>query len=256
MSSPWNPENAVTEIVPDVFFVQDVSANWVFITSPTGVALIDTGYPASRDRLRQSLQFAGYDFDDVVAVLITHAHTDHIGSAAFLAEHYNVPVMAAAEEIPHLRRDVLYQVGVKDVLPQAWRPRMISWSIHAIKSGAFTPVGVAAKHIQTLTIGEPVDVPGHPIPILVPGHTPGSTAYYLPQRKVMVVGDAFVTGHPLSAKTGPQMLNHVFQHNAGLALRSLSQLNGYNVETYLPGHGPAGQGPFNAALDTAGGDRG
>lgn len=252
MPSLWNPEDSITEVRPGVFFVQDESANWVFITEHGRVTLIDTGYPASRDRLRTSLRFAGYGFDDIVALLITHAHTDHIGSAAFLTEHYNVPVMASPEEIPHLCRDVLYQVGVKDVLPHVWRPRMISWAVHAVRAGAFDPVSVERKNIQPLKLGQPVDVPGHPIPLLIPGHTPGNTVFYLAERKIMIVGDSFVTGHPLSTTTGPQMLHSVFQHDTALARKSLALLRGYEADVYLPGHGPAGYGSFPAAVECAG----
>lgn len=250
----WAVRTAVSEIAPGVFFVQGPSVNWVFIVENGRVTLIDTGYPADRERLRSSLEYIGFDFDDIVALLITHAHTDHIGSAAYLAADYHVPVMLPEAEVPHLTRETLHQVGLADAAPHLWRPRVFAWAIHAIRSGAFAPVAVEKP--TPVGLGEPLDIPGHPIPILVPGHTPGSAAYYLPDHKVMVVGDAFVTGHPTAAERGPQMLHPMFHHDLPLARRSLSALAGFEVTTYLPGHGAAGRGEFAAAIAAAAADAG
>jgi glyoxylase-like metal-dependent hydrolase (beta-lactamase superfamily II) len=58
----------------------------------------------------------------VTAVLVAHAHNDHIGSAERLPSQYGVPVLMHDEEVPHTRRDHLDQVSEGQVLTQAWRP--------------------------------------------------------------------------------------------------------------------------------------
>ncbi len=59
----------------------------------------------------------------------------------------------------------------------------------------------------------PLDVPGRPVPVVTPGHTSGHTCYHLPDAGVLITGDALVTGHPIVARTGPQMVAPMFQHD-------------------------------------------
>jgi glyoxylase-like metal-dependent hydrolase (beta-lactamase superfamily II) len=45
------------------------------------VALVDTGCPGDREKVLASLTAVGSSPEAVAAVLITHAHNDHLGSA-------------------------------------------------------------------------------------------------------------------------------------------------------------------------------
>lgn len=45
-----------------------------------GLVLIGTGYPDLTDQIEDNLASAGFDWDDIAAVLFTHQDTDHTGS--------------------------------------------------------------------------------------------------------------------------------------------------------------------------------
>ena len=70
------------------------------------------------------------------------------------------------------------------------------------------------------------------------GHTPGHLAYWLPAHRVLVTGDAMVTGHPTSTITGPQLLHRMFDFDHVAAQSSMSNLMDQPFGTILPGHGP------------------
>jgi glyoxylase-like metal-dependent hydrolase (beta-lactamase superfamily II) len=48
--------------------------------------LIDAGYPGDRDDVLDSLRHLGYLPGDVRAILLTHAHIDHLASAIWFAK--------------------------------------------------------------------------------------------------------------------------------------------------------------------------
>jgi glyoxylase-like metal-dependent hydrolase (beta-lactamase superfamily II) len=105
-----------------------------------------------------------------------------------------------------------------------------------MKNGGLSNVAVA--EVAVIPDGAEFAAPVPMVPIVVPGHTTGHTAYYLPSVGALVTGDALVTGHPLSTRTGPQMLADMFHHDVDLARRSLSALIASEAVTILPGHGP------------------
>jgi glyoxylase-like metal-dependent hydrolase (beta-lactamase superfamily II) len=243
---PWAAADRVHEVRPNVFFVEGPASNWVILTGPGDVALIDTGYPADRHLLEESIRYASHAPEDVKSIFVTHGHSDHIGSAEHYRRTYGSTIHAFTGEVPNVTRTEQHQVGLKDVLPHFWKWRVAAWTLHAFRSGGLTDVAV--KQVKSIEPGRQLDAPGHPIPVIVPGHTPGHTCYYLPETKIMVLGDAFVTGHPTSAKSGPQMLHPIFHSDAGLASASLSALAKFDIDLYLPGHGPVGDGSIRVPL--------
>lgn len=91
------------------------------------------------------LETVGLNARSVTAVLVTHAHNDHIGAAEHLRAGYGVPVLMHRDEVPHARRDFLDQVSVGQVLGQAWRPGVLLWAVHALRAGGTTHVPVPSR---------------------------------------------------------------------------------------------------------------
>ncbi|WP_439145011.1 MBL fold metallo-hydrolase [Streptomyces barkulensis] len=108
------------------------------------VTLVDTGCPKDRELLLASLHAVGADPSAVAAVLVTHAHSDHICSAEYLRTRYGIPVLAHREEVPHARRDFLQQVSVGRIAAGAWRPGVLPWAVRALRSGGKRVAGVRA----------------------------------------------------------------------------------------------------------------
>ncbi|MET8564535.1 MBL fold metallo-hydrolase [Streptomyces flaveolus] len=232
-----------------VYLVTGSNTNWVIVKEGDSATLIDTGYPGDHEKVLASLAHVGLEPEDVTAVLVTHAHTDHIGSAERLRSAHGTPILMHAEEVPHARREFLQQVSIGQVLANGWRPGVLPWAVHAIRSGGTAHVPVAEP--LPFPAPGPLDLPGAPVPVHTPGHTDGHCAYLLPGTGLLVSGDALVTAHPTSRASGPQLLPGMFHHDRGRALESLERLEDLDADLVLPGHGPSYRGTAKEAVHRA-----
>jgi len=239
----------VTQIADGVHLVQGDAVNWILLVDDGEVTLVDAGYPGDHDDVVASLAAIGRGVDDVAAVLVTHAHVDHIGSLPRLLEGRSIPVLTSQVEAAHAQRDFLEQATPAQVARRAWQPRVLRWSLHVMRAGGTQDVAVpTAEGVET---GSPLDLPGHPVPIATPGHTSGHTMYHLPGHGVIISGDALVTGHAISPRSGPQLLHPMFHHDLGENRRSLRAAADLPADHVLPGHGPAWHDGWAAAVDRA-----
>ncbi|MFH9708992.1 MBL fold metallo-hydrolase [Streptomyces luteogriseus] len=239
----------VQQVADGTYLVHGSNTNWVILTEGDAVTLVDTGYPGDRQQLLASLAHVGSAPEAVTAVLITHAHDDHLGSAEYLRATYGTPVLLHEAEVPHARREFLHQVSIGTVLANGWRPGVLPWAVHALRSGGTAHVPVTAP--QAFPTPGALDLPGRPVPVHTPGHTDGHCAYHLPGTGVLISGDALVSGHPTARIEGPQLLPDMFHHERPRALASLDVLAELEGELLLPGHGPVHRGPVRDAARRA-----
>ena len=99
--------------------------------------------------------------------------------------------------------------------------------------------------------GAALDLPGAPVPVPTPGHTPGHTALHLPQHGAVLSGDALVTGHRTSRRSGPQLLPGMFHGDAARARSALGTLADLDADLLLPGHGDPHRGPLDRTVEQA-----
>lgn len=241
----------VLEVAPEVFLGRGTDVNWVLMRDGSDLTLIDSGYPGDVATLEQSVRAIGNRPKDIQALLITHAHVDHVGAANHLYERYGVPTYTDVVEVAHAHRDYLEQAGRGDVVRNLWRPGVLPWALRISRKGATDDVVVA--HAQPLPAGDtgtgPLDLPGAPVPVPTHGHTSGHTAYHLPAVGAVVTGDGLVTGHAVLRERGPQVLPAMFNH--GDALRALALLEDLDVDLVLPGHGAPLRQPIRDAVREA-----
>ncbi|MFD4260069.1 MBL fold metallo-hydrolase [Streptomyces sp. NPDC058534] len=230
----------VRQVADGTYLVHGSHTNWVILTDGDAVTLVDTGYPGDRRLLLDSLAAVGSSPEAVAAVLITHAHNDHLGSAEYLRAAHGTPVLLHEAEVPHARRDFLQQVSVGTVLRNAWRPGVLPWMAHVLRSGGTEQHPVTAP--APFPPGGALDLPGRPVPVHTPGHTDGHCAYHLPDAGVVISGDALVSGHATARIEGPQLLPDMFHHDRARTLSSLDVLAGLDGDVLLPGHGPVHRG--------------
>lgn len=237
--------NGVDEVADGVFFARGADVNWVLLRDGKEVTLVDTGYPGYLDDVLRSLARIGRAPKDVAAVLITHAHVDHVGGANHFARTYGTPVYTGATEARHARREFLEQAGPADVVKNLARPGMLPWLRRVLPAGASKKVAVpTAQEVPTV-----LELPGGPVPVVTGGHTSGHTAYHLPAARAVITGDELVTGHALLPDTGPAVLPAFFSHgDPRVAIRRLEPLD---AELILPGHGAALRQPIADAVADA-----
>ncbi len=231
----------VTEVRPGVFAVRGGGmVEWYLLRDGRDLTLVDAGYPGQAGDVRASVSLLGHRLEDVRAVLVTHAHADHLGAVGPLQAAHGTPAFAGAADASRARSGSLQQVAVGAVLRAAWRPGVAPWAVRALRLGG-TRVP-ALPHVQPLPGAGPLDLPGRPVPVPTPGHTPGHTAYHLPEQGVVLTGDALVTAHPTSRRRGPQLLPPYFDHDRHGARSALAVLGALDADTVLPGHGPPAHG--------------
>ncbi|WP_051714844.1 MBL fold metallo-hydrolase [Nocardia rhamnosiphila] len=237
------------EVADDVFFVGTRLVNWVLLVDGKSVTLVDTGYPGQFDDVLSSIRSIGRDPREVEAILITHAHIDHLGGALSFTKQYNTPVYLHRDELEHARREAHYGLSPIGVIKNLWRPGVLPWIVSALPVGVAVRAGLADP--LELPGDRALDLPGGPVPVPTAGHTPGHTMYLLPRAKVLISGDGLVTGHPTSRLDGPQLVPAMFDDDREGAARMLGSLVDLDAEVILPGHGAVHRGPVGAAATMA-----
>ncbi len=234
-------------ITDTVYFAQTELVNWTLVTDGDRVMLIDAGYPGHREDVLASLRELGFSASDVCAILLTHAHIDHFGSAIWFAKEQATPVYCHPDEVGHAKREYLEQVSPADLATRIWRPSWFMWSVALVGKGGLVRDGIPGA--QALTEQVAADLPGRPTAIPSPGHTGGHCSFIV--DNVLVSGDALITGHPLATRHGPQLLPRMFNHDQARTVRSLAALGMLDTDVLLPGHGPVWRGPIRDAVDAA-----
>jgi len=245
----------MTDMAPGVYRVGDGVLNFYVLVEGTDLTLVDAGFPGHYDQLVALLEGIGRTVRDVRAVVLTHAHLDHIGLAERLRTEAGATVWVHTREQPALadpfRRpaDAKPESGMGGYLLR--HPTVLRLPVRWARMGAFRTRAVT----QTSSFDDDavLDVPGRPRVVAVPGHTPGSVAFHLPADGVVLTGDALVTHDGLIGCTGigPQIVGPMFTHDTAQARASLEALTSLDAGLLLPGHGDPFRGPVANAVAQA-----
>ncbi|MQY18332.1 MBL fold metallo-hydrolase [Nocardia macrotermitis] len=226
----------IEQVSDSVHVVAGTNVNWALVSDGSGVTVIDAGYPGDTDDVLKSVREIGHQFDDIAAVLLTHAHLDHIGAIPTLVERFEVPIYTGPEEVRHAKRKYLQQISPAQMAARLLDARGRRWLAQTLR--------VVGRHldvtIPTATTADEATLaalPGGIVAIPTPGHTDGHTAYLLPSEGVLFSGDTLITGHLLSAHTGLQLLPTFFNHNESGTRASAAALAAQPAHTLVPGHG-------------------
>ena len=230
------------EIAPGIRRLGTGRVNVYLIEEAGAITIVDAGLPGYFGDLQTELAAMGRSIEDVRAVLLTHAHTDHIGFAERIRRERGVPIRVHEADAALARGEVKphNEGGGKTRLVPA-----MSFILYGLRKGF-----IGLKHVtevSTFGDGATLDVPGAPRVIHVPGHTAGSAALHVPDRDAILVGDAFVTLNVMSGSTGPQLFRN-FNADNRQAFESLERLDGIEAATVLPGHGLPWTGGLAEAL--------
>ncbi len=235
-------------MAPGVHWLEHAHVNCYLIEEGDEVTLVDAGLPAVHPYLMAALEVIGRRPSDVAALVLTHAHFDHIGAARRLQEELGCVVHVHPNDEYLLRHPYSYLHERPRVLYPLRYPRALPVLGAMAAAGALRVKGMDGASV--LTAGE-VDVPGRPVVIETPGHTFGHCALHLPDRGVLISGDALVTLDPYTGEEGPRIVAGAATADSALAIGSLRRLEETEAGVVLPGHGEPFRGGIRAAVRRA-----
>ncbi len=239
----------IREVAPDIFRLGNELFNWYLIRDGHRFTLIDGGLPGHWRQLSATLDDLGATVDAIDAVLITHAHLDHVGLVERVRRESGATVYLHPADARRAARGGA-QIPPVGLLANAWRRLPLRILTTAVRQGVF--FGPPILHFEPLTSEGPLDVPGQPEVYFVPGHTLGSVAFWLPERKALMAGDALVeldmiAGH----RRGPQLTPRGTHDDQRLALESLTAFESLGEAVLLTGHGDPWRGEMSDAVALA-----
>ena len=222
--------------------------NWYLLEEGQAVTVVDAGHPRSWSTLGDALRAIGRRPSDVAAVVLTHAHFDHVGFAERARRELGVPVLVHEADVPLAHHPWRYHHERPRAPYGVRHPTFLRVLASMTAAGA---LGVDGVEEPTPYRDGTLDVPGRPRVVFTPGHTDGHCALDLPDRGVCITGDALVTYDPYTNRSGPRIVARAATADSARARESLGAIAATGAGTLLPGHGAPFVGDAAAAVAEA-----
>ncbi|WP_407271558.1 MBL fold metallo-hydrolase [Radiobacillus sp. PE A8.2] len=223
------------EILDDLAFYRTLLANVCMIGKPDTAewVLIDTGAANYSKRIRAACQ-KRYGSAPPKAIILTHGHFDHVGSAKKLAEYWDVPIYIHPKEIDYVN-------GTKQYPPA---DPTVGGGIISLLSPIFPTKAVNLDEwVRPLPDDGELPFLADWKYILTPGHSPGHISLFRKHDRTLVAGDAITTEKAESGIAVFFALQKVhgppayFTHEWDRAEESVKTLAELDPEVLITGHG-------------------
>jgi glyoxylase-like metal-dependent hydrolase (beta-lactamase superfamily II) len=222
------------EVADGVYRLGTRWINFYLVAEGAEYTLVDAGYPGYWRYLSAAIGALGSSPRTIRAVIVTHHHADHAGTAERVRSCGGARVLAGEGDAWIVAGRYRSHASPGFYRQCLIRPSGLRFLAHsAVAGGArYRPV----QSVDSLREGEAtLDLPGRPRVIHTPGHTAGHYSVALPDRGVLLSGDALAT---LDYVTGKRRVGlHPLNDDREIALASLDRLDGVEADTMLPAHG-------------------
>jgi len=195
---------------------------------------VDAGLKSSASKIRQLSEYLFWPDIIPKAIILTHAHFDHVGSVRQLADAWDVPIYAHLMEEPFLTGGSSYPPP--DPTVGGGMMAYLSWAY---------PKGPIDISDRLYLLPDDGTIPFMPdwMYIHTPGHAPGHISLYRKGDGLLLAGDAFVTTNQesvLAVMTQKKELHgppKYFTYNWISAEQSVKKLTGLDIQIAATGHG-------------------
>lgn len=209
-----------------------VPGSSVFLLLDRRVTIVDAGPVGSAGRVLRALRLLGRAADEVEQIVITHYHPDHVGGLAGLQRHLPARTGVHAVEAPVVRGEAPPPLPIDH--PVLRHPARL------LGRRLLPP----ARVDTLLRDGDELPVLGGLRVVHLPGHTPGHIALYLPERGLLIAGDALQVRQGQLAPPA-RLASEDWEE----AVRSLRRLTGLDFAVLALSHFPPWQGDARAELE-------
>src|SRR4051812_48496542 len=131
--------DAPTQVAPGVHRLGNALVNCYLIEDGNDITLVDGGLPGFRSQLDEYLRSRGRTVNDIDAVILTHAHSDHVGIVEGVRLDANAPVHVHEADAEMARTGKTHKRD-GSMLPYLVRPA--TWKLFYVgarNGGARTP---------------------------------------------------------------------------------------------------------------------
>jgi len=147
------------------YFGNDRTWHPVGVETERGLVLFDVGGPGDADRLSAAMADAGFTFEDVHRIVLTHHDYDHLGCLAEVYDRTDAEVVAHERAAPYVSAEIRMLKRPEEPYP-----------------------GVTVD--LELTGGERFHTDAGPVrAIFTPGHAPGHLVFHFEDAEVLIAGD-------------------------------------------------------------------
>jgi glyoxylase-like metal-dependent hydrolase (beta-lactamase superfamily II) len=214
------------KIIPGIYLVgagmlglSHPNDSYIYLLDARGeLALIDAGVGLEIKRIFANIEEDGFDPAKIKKVILTHTHADHAGGCREMKERLGCTIFVPGNEIDLLEKGTDKELGL----------------IIAKKNGIYSPdyffphcsADVAISHGDFISLGD-LELRA----IHTPGHSPGSTCYFLEcrERKILFTGDVVFYEGEIG------LLNY-WGSNLADYRNYIDRLANLSVDVLLPGH--------------------
>jgi glyoxylase-like metal-dependent hydrolase (beta-lactamase superfamily II)/predicted ester cyclase len=200
-----------------------------------GVTMFDAGART----MTRAVASAGAKLGGIKRIVLSHAHTDHRGTAPALG----VPVLCHPDEVQDAEGSGGFRYWPADLagLPTPQRQAHLLLHRHAWDGG---PVKIAG------TVTEDDEVAGFSI-VHIPGHAPGLIALWRESDRLALASDCFYTLDKWGRDCAPRVAEETYNYETGQALASIRKLAALEPTAAWPGHAKPVTGDVRSQLERA-----